>query len=169
MWYSVFCLSCSLLYFPFLNPTHSAPQIYKNFGLGSSYSSVMKFDCLLTYSEYGAAGRDLPDISAHLEEDIFQVPRRCWLKSALFSTADRNWCLDERTELPKANVRYSIAHKGAKDHTRITAFLYPMKSILRLRSILMWPDIPKLLRLSELTMRLNNRNFNRILIASLIF
>lgn len=47
--------------------------IYKNFGLGSSYSSVMKFDCLLTYSEYGAADRDLPDISAHLEEDIFQM------------------------------------------------------------------------------------------------
>ncbi|KAE8286592.1 hypothetical protein D5F01_LYC14532 [Larimichthys crocea] len=42
-------------------------KIYRSFGLGSSYAKVMKFDCLLQYSEYGAVGRDFPD-----------VPLTCW-------------------------------------------------------------------------------------------
>lgn len=48
-------------------------QIYQNFGLGSSYASVMKFGCLLTYSEYGAVGRDFPEFPPGLLEDIYQV------------------------------------------------------------------------------------------------
>lgn len=51
----------------------SLPQIYRSFGLGSSYAKVMKFGCLLQYSEYGAAGRDFPDVPHHLLEDIYQV------------------------------------------------------------------------------------------------
>lgn len=47
--------------------------IYKSFGLGSSYSKVMKFRCLLTYSEYGAVDRDLPDVPPRLLEDLYQM------------------------------------------------------------------------------------------------
>lgn len=48
-------------------------QIYKRFGLNSSYAQVMKFGCLLTYSEYGAANRDFPEVPPNLLEDIYQV------------------------------------------------------------------------------------------------
>ena len=48
-------------------------RIYRSFGLGSSYAKVMKFGCLLQYSEYGAAGRDFPDVPHHLLEDIYQM------------------------------------------------------------------------------------------------
>lgn len=33
----------------------------------------MKFGCLLTYSEYGAVGRDFPEFPPGLLEDIYQV------------------------------------------------------------------------------------------------
>lgn len=48
-------------------------QIYRSLGLGSSYADVMRFDCLLRYSEYEAAGRDFPDVPSRLLEDIYQV------------------------------------------------------------------------------------------------
>lgn len=48
-------------------------KIYRHFGLGSSYSKVMKFSCLLTYSEYGAVDRDFPDLPPHLLEDLYQM------------------------------------------------------------------------------------------------
>lgn len=48
-------------------------KIYRSFGLGSSYAKVMKFDCLLQYSEYGAVDRDFPDVPPHLLEDIYQM------------------------------------------------------------------------------------------------
>ncbi|KAI3364491.1 hypothetical protein L3Q82_011272, partial [Scortum barcoo] len=48
-------------------------KIYRSFGLGSSYAKVMKFGCLLRYSEYEAAGRDFPDFPPRLLEDIYQL------------------------------------------------------------------------------------------------
>lgn len=48
-------------------------KIYRSFGLGSSFSKVMKFDVLLKYSEYLANDRSLPHVPRHLEEDIFQM------------------------------------------------------------------------------------------------
>lgn len=48
-------------------------NIYRSFGLGSSYSKVMRFRCLLTYSEYGAVDRDFPDIPSRLQEDLYQM------------------------------------------------------------------------------------------------
>lgn len=48
-------------------------KIYRTFGLGSSYSKVMRFGCLLTYSEYGAVDRDLPDVPPRLLEDLYQM------------------------------------------------------------------------------------------------
>lgn len=47
--------------------------IYRSFGLGSSFSKVMRFGCLLTYSEYGAADRDFPDVPSRLLEDLYQM------------------------------------------------------------------------------------------------
>ena len=49
------------------------PQVYRSFGLGSSYAKVMRFGCLLKYSEYRAVDRDFPDVPPHLLEDIYQV------------------------------------------------------------------------------------------------
>lgn len=48
-------------------------KIYRSFGLCSSYAKVMKFGCLLRYSEYEAVGRDFPDIPPRLLEDIYQM------------------------------------------------------------------------------------------------
>lgn len=48
-------------------------KIYKGFGLDSSFSKVMRFGCLLVYSEYGAVDRDLPDIPPRLLEDLYQM------------------------------------------------------------------------------------------------
>lgn len=48
-------------------------KIYRSFGLGSSYAKVMKFRCLLQYSEYGAVGIDFPDVPPRLMEDIYQM------------------------------------------------------------------------------------------------
>lgn len=48
-------------------------MIYRSFGLGSSYAKVMKFGCLLQYSEYGAVERDFPDVPHRLLEDIYQM------------------------------------------------------------------------------------------------
>lgn len=48
-------------------------QIYRSFGLGSSYADVMRFDCLLQYSEYEAGDRSFPDVPSRLLEDIYQV------------------------------------------------------------------------------------------------
>lgn len=48
-------------------------KVYRSFGLGSSYAKVMKFGCLLQYSEYGAVDRDFPDVPPRLLEDIYQM------------------------------------------------------------------------------------------------
>lgn len=48
-------------------------KIYRSFGLGSSYAKVMKFGCLLQYSEYPAVDRDFPDVPPRLLEDIYQM------------------------------------------------------------------------------------------------
>lgn len=48
-------------------------MIYQSFGLVSSYARVMKFDCLLKYSEYGAVDRNFPDVPPNLLEDIYQM------------------------------------------------------------------------------------------------
>lgn len=48
-------------------------KVYRSFGLGSSYAKVMKFGCLLQYSEYGAVDRDFPDVPHRLLEDIYQM------------------------------------------------------------------------------------------------
>lgn len=48
-------------------------KIYRSFGLGSSYTKVMRFGCLLTYSEFGAVDRDLPDVPPRLLEDLYQM------------------------------------------------------------------------------------------------
>lgn len=52
------------------------PQVYRSFGLGSSYAQVMKFGCLLQYGEYGAVDRDFPDVPPRLLEDIYQVKKK---------------------------------------------------------------------------------------------
>ncbi|XP_028997328.1 selenoprotein L isoform X1 [Betta splendens] len=48
-------------------------QIYRTLGLSSSFTKVMKFSCLLQYSEYGAVDRDFPDVPSRLLEDIYQL------------------------------------------------------------------------------------------------
>uniref|UniRef100_A0A8C6URE1 Uncharacterized protein n=1 Tax=Neogobius melanostomus TaxID=47308 RepID=A0A8C6URE1_9GOBI len=48
-------------------------QIYGSFGLTSSFSKVMRFGCLLTYSEYGALDIDFPDVPPRLLEDLYQM------------------------------------------------------------------------------------------------
>uniref|UniRef100_A0A3P9I8B4 Selenoprotein L n=1 Tax=Oryzias latipes TaxID=8090 RepID=A0A3P9I8B4_ORYLA len=48
-------------------------KVYRSFGLGSSYSKVLKFDCLLKYSEYPTSNRDFPDIPPRLLEDLYQM------------------------------------------------------------------------------------------------
>lgn len=49
-------------------------QVYRSFGLGSSYADVMRFDCLLQYSEYEANDRNFPDFPSRLQGNIYQVP-----------------------------------------------------------------------------------------------
>lgn len=58
---------------PLIKQMSPVLQIYKSFGLGSSYAKVMKFGLLLQYSEYPAGNRDFPDIPPHLLEDFYQV------------------------------------------------------------------------------------------------
>uniref|UniRef100_A0A3Q2PMY4 Uncharacterized protein n=1 Tax=Fundulus heteroclitus TaxID=8078 RepID=A0A3Q2PMY4_FUNHE len=53
----------------------SQRQVYRSFGLGSSFSRVLKFGCLMRFSEYSVADRDFPDFPYRLLEDIYQVPR----------------------------------------------------------------------------------------------
>uniref|UniRef100_A0AAV2K7T2 Selenoprotein L n=1 Tax=Knipowitschia caucasica TaxID=637954 RepID=A0AAV2K7T2_KNICA len=48
-------------------------SIYRSFGLVSSYSKVMRFGCLLSYSEFGAVDRDFPEIPPRLLEDLYQM------------------------------------------------------------------------------------------------
>ncbi|KAM9840293.1 uncharacterized protein ACBR49_015695 [Aulostomus maculatus] len=48
-------------------------QVYRSFGLGSSYSKVMNFSVLLQYSEFGAVDRDFPDVPPHLLGDLYQM------------------------------------------------------------------------------------------------
>uniref|UniRef100_A0A1A8M3X6 Selenoprotein L n=1 Tax=Nothobranchius pienaari TaxID=704102 RepID=A0A1A8M3X6_9TELE len=48
-------------------------KIYRSFGLGSSYLKVMKFGCLLQYSEFRLADRDFPDFPSRLLEDLYQL------------------------------------------------------------------------------------------------
>lgn len=66
--------ACYWLYKPhvFLNVSFLA-QVYRSFGLGSSYAKVMKFGCLLQYSDYVVANIDFPDFPHRLLEDIYQV------------------------------------------------------------------------------------------------
>lgn len=47
--------------------------MYRSFGLGSSYAKVMKFGCLLQYSDYVVANIDFPDFPHRLLEDSYQV------------------------------------------------------------------------------------------------
>ena len=48
-------------------------QIYRAFGLGSSYAKVLKFDFLLQMAECKTAGREHPDVPHRLLGDIWQV------------------------------------------------------------------------------------------------
>lgn len=48
-------------------------EIYRSFGLGSSYAKVMKFETLLHYSELLALDREFPDFPFHLLEDLYQM------------------------------------------------------------------------------------------------
>ncbi|MEQ2216145.1 hypothetical protein XENOCAPTIV_011323, partial [Xenoophorus captivus] len=50
--------------------------VYRSLGLGSSFSKVLKFGCLMQFSEYSIANRDFPDVPHRLLEDIYQVPRQ---------------------------------------------------------------------------------------------
>lgn len=72
--FHVVCLfSLKLWYKPARIWIFFLPQVYKSFGLGSSYAKVIKFGTLLQYSEYEVADRDFPDVPPHLLEDIYQV------------------------------------------------------------------------------------------------
>lgn len=48
-------------------------KIYQSFGLISSYSQVMRFGCLMTYSEFEAEDREFPDMPPRLLEDLYQM------------------------------------------------------------------------------------------------
>lgn len=48
-------------------------QVYKAFGLGSSYAKVMKFDCMLQYSGFVACQRAFPDVPPKFIEDVYQL------------------------------------------------------------------------------------------------
>uniref|UniRef100_A0A3Q3GFB6 Selenoprotein L n=1 Tax=Kryptolebias marmoratus TaxID=37003 RepID=A0A3Q3GFB6_KRYMA len=48
-------------------------KVYRSFGLGASYAKVMKFSCLLHYSEYRTANIDFPDFPPRLLEDLYQM------------------------------------------------------------------------------------------------
>ncbi|PWA27366.1 hypothetical protein CCH79_00000590 [Gambusia affinis] len=51
----------------------SQKKVYQSFGLGSSFSKVLKFGCLMQLSEFSAADRDVPDFPHRLLEDIYQL------------------------------------------------------------------------------------------------
>uniref|UniRef100_A0A3Q2DI60 Uncharacterized protein n=1 Tax=Cyprinodon variegatus TaxID=28743 RepID=A0A3Q2DI60_CYPVA len=51
----------------------SQRKVYRSFGLGSSVSKVLKFGCLMQFSEYSIANRDFPDFPYRLLEDIYQL------------------------------------------------------------------------------------------------
>ncbi|KAL3979493.1 ubiquitin C [Sarotherodon galilaeus] len=57
-------------------------KVYRSFGLGSSYAKVMKFGCLLQYSDYVVANIDFPDFPHRLLEDIYQLGGDFLLDSA---------------------------------------------------------------------------------------
>ncbi|KAK5903219.1 hypothetical protein CgunFtcFv8_007017 [Champsocephalus gunnari] len=48
-------------------------KVYRSFGLGSSYAKVMRFGCLLQYSEYPAVDRDFPDMPPDMLKDLYQL------------------------------------------------------------------------------------------------
>lgn len=48
-------------------------KTYRSFGLSSTYAKVLRFRCLLQYSEYGVLGIDFPDVPPRLMEDIYQM------------------------------------------------------------------------------------------------
>ena len=48
-------------------------QIYKAFGLGSSYAKVMKFNNMLQYSEYIVLQRAFPQVPPQFIDDLYQV------------------------------------------------------------------------------------------------
>ncbi|KAK5622345.1 hypothetical protein CRENBAI_004947 [Crenichthys baileyi] len=51
----------------------SQRKVYRSLGLGSSFSKVLKFGCLMQFSEYSIANRDFPDVPHRLLEDIYQL------------------------------------------------------------------------------------------------
>uniref|UniRef100_A0A3Q2WUN5 Uncharacterized protein n=1 Tax=Haplochromis burtoni TaxID=8153 RepID=A0A3Q2WUN5_HAPBU len=57
-------------------------KVYRSFGLGSSYAKVMKFGCLLQYSDYVVANIDFPDFPHRLLEDSYQLGGDFLLDSA---------------------------------------------------------------------------------------
>lgn len=77
-------------------------QVYRSFGLGSSYADVMRFDCLLRYSEYEAADRNFPDFPSSLLGNIYQVPTcrviRVWAEDPPRASPVRSRCLFSRWE-----------------------------------------------------------------------
>uniref|UniRef100_A0AAY5KNJ6 Selenoprotein L n=1 Tax=Esox lucius TaxID=8010 RepID=A0AAY5KNJ6_ESOLU len=48
-------------------------NVYKAFGLGSSYTKVMSFRSLLKYAEYIVLGQEFPDIPPRFLEDLYQL------------------------------------------------------------------------------------------------
>ncbi|KAJ8009059.1 hypothetical protein DPEC_G00084910 [Dallia pectoralis] len=48
-------------------------NIYRGFGLGSSYSKVMSFQSLIKYAEYIVLGQEFPDIPPRFLEDLYQL------------------------------------------------------------------------------------------------
>lgn len=53
---------------------HDADRtVYKAFGLGSSFSKVMRFDYLLRYSELTVANRKFPEVPPQFIDDVFQM------------------------------------------------------------------------------------------------
>lgn len=51
----------------------SQRKVYRRFGLGSSFSKVLNFSCLMRFSEYSMVNRDFPDFPHRLLEDIYQL------------------------------------------------------------------------------------------------
>uniref|UniRef100_A0AAY4CDP3 Uncharacterized protein n=1 Tax=Denticeps clupeoides TaxID=299321 RepID=A0AAY4CDP3_9TELE len=48
-------------------------EIYKAFGLGCSYAKVLKFGCMLQYSEYLVLKRELPQVPPQFIDDVYQL------------------------------------------------------------------------------------------------
>lgn len=104
----------------------SVLQIYRSFGLGSSYATVMKFGCLLQYSEYGAVDRDFPDVPAHLLEDIYQVQ---------IHDAAHTCCADEMDSIKDIDQEYMSQIDMSRTYVCICCKLFFSMCHLRLTSV----------------------------------